>query len=115
MENTDYIALALHPLVEQGVISHGRVAEMLGRATSEIINLYGQHGYPFYDMSEDELLKDVLAAGGETKTEQGQTELIPTICNTCGREYLFEPCQYCSIKKCLEGYDHNLITEILQR
>ena len=103
------IAFALHHLIEKGIISNGKAAELLGVNKLDLIDFYGQHGFPYIDMTEEEFLQEIEPI--PQKVERKKIVLLT--CETCGREYLIEPCPYCSIKKCLEGFDE--AEEILKR
>ena len=63
-------AMILYPHIQQGTISHGRAAEILGIFKMDLIRLYGKMGLPYIEMSDDEIeeelntinyLKEVLA------------------------------------------------------
>ncbi len=63
-------AMILFPYIQQGTISHGRAAEILGIFKIDLIKLYGKMGLPYIEMSDDEIeeelntisyLKEVLA------------------------------------------------------
>ncbi len=63
-------AMILFPYIQQGTISHGRAAEILGIFKIDLIRLYGKMGLPYIEMSDDEIeeelntisyLKEVLA------------------------------------------------------
>lgn len=62
-------AMILYPYIQQGTISHGRAAEILGIFKMDLITLYGKMGLPYITMSDDEIeeelamvnfLKDVI-------------------------------------------------------
>ncbi len=48
-------ALLLYPYILNQTISHGRAAEILGIRKSELIDLYDELGYSYFDMTLDEL------------------------------------------------------------
>ena len=48
-------ALLLYPYILNQTISHGRAAEILGMRKSELIDLYDNLGYSYFDMTMDEL------------------------------------------------------------
>lgn len=52
-------ALLLYPYILNQTISHGRAAEILGIRKSELINLYDKLGYSYFDMTMDDLDKDL--------------------------------------------------------
>lgn len=63
-------AMILYPYIQQGTISHGRAAEILGIFKMDLITLYGKMGLSYIEMSEEELeeeletvnyLKEVMA------------------------------------------------------
>ena len=55
-------ALVIH-LVREGRISSGRGAELLGMPKDAFRELLWQHGVPYSDLTYEELLEDVRAAG----------------------------------------------------
>ena len=52
-------ALLLYPYIKQKVLSHGRAAEILGMHKLDLIDLYEQMGFSYYDMIMDETEDDV--------------------------------------------------------
>ena len=52
-------ALMMFPFVKNGVLSRGRVAELLGVNKFEIISLYQRFGMPFIDTPIDDLEEDI--------------------------------------------------------
>ena len=52
-------ALLLYPYILNQTISHGRAAEILGMRKSELIDLYDNLGYSYFDMTMDELDDDL--------------------------------------------------------
>lgn len=59
-------AMILYPYVHDGVISHGRAAEILGIFKMDLIMLYGKLGLPYIEMTDDEIdeeLKTVKELG----------------------------------------------------
>ena len=48
-------ALLLYPYILNQTISHGRAAEILGIRKSELIDLYDELGYSYFDLTLDEL------------------------------------------------------------
>ena len=55
-------ALLLYPFIQNGTISHGKAAEILGISKWALIQLYGSLGIPYIDMSEEELHEDIKNA-----------------------------------------------------
>ena len=53
-------AMLLYPYIQDGTISHGKAAEILGVHKLDLIVLYGKMGLP-YLQEEDELQEDILA------------------------------------------------------
>ena len=53
-------ALAVYPYIKNGMISHGRVAEMLGVRKDELIELYGNLGIAYFDMDIEEVEEEIL-------------------------------------------------------
>ena len=63
-------AMMLYPYVHDGIISHGRAAEILGIYKMDLIVLYGSLGIPYIEMTSEEIdeelsivnaLKEVMA------------------------------------------------------
>lgn len=52
-------AMILYPYIQEGIISHGRAAEMLGIFKIDLITLYGKMGLPYIEMSEDEIKEEL--------------------------------------------------------
>ena len=55
-------AMLLYPFIQNGTISHGRAAEILGMSKWSLIQLYGLLGIPFIDMEAAELDRDIAVA-----------------------------------------------------
>ena len=54
-------AMILYPYIQQGMISHGKAAEILGIFKIDLITLYGKMGLSYIDMSEDEIEEELKA------------------------------------------------------
>ncbi len=52
-------ALLLYPYIHNNVISHGRAAEILGIKKLDLIDLYDNMGFPYFDMDISEVLNDI--------------------------------------------------------
>lgn len=52
-------ALILYPHILAGEMSHGRAAEILGINKWDLIDLYGEMGFSYYDMTINELDEDI--------------------------------------------------------
>ena len=52
-------AMILYPYIRQGMISHGKAAEILGIFKIDLITLYGKTGLSYIDMSEDEIEEEL--------------------------------------------------------
>ena len=52
-------ALLLYPYIANCTISHGRAAEILGIRKSELIDIYDKLEYSYFDMTMDDLDKDL--------------------------------------------------------
>lgn len=53
-------AMILYPYIHDGVISHGRAAEILGIFKTDLIVLYGRLGLPYLEMTDEELEEELL-------------------------------------------------------
>ncbi|MCM1537481.1 MAG: UPF0175 family protein [bacterium] len=52
-------AMLVYPYIKNGIISHGKAAEMLGLRKMELIALYGKLGLSYFDEQEEELEEDI--------------------------------------------------------
>lgn len=52
-------AMMVYPLIQDGTISHGRAAEILGVYKTDLIEFYDSMGIPYLNQSKEELLRDV--------------------------------------------------------
>lgn len=52
-------AMILYPYIRKKQISHGRAAEILGIHKLDLIDLYGQMGFYYFDQTEEELEKEI--------------------------------------------------------
>ena len=52
-------ALLLYPFVHNNIISHGRAAEILGIKKLDLIDLYDEMGFPYFDMDISEVMQDI--------------------------------------------------------
>jgi len=53
-------AMLIYPAIHSGKISHGRAAEILGLKKFDLIKIYSDLGFPYFDLSADELNQDLL-------------------------------------------------------
>ena len=51
--------MILYPYIQQGMISHGKAAEILGIFKIDLITLYGKMGLSHIDLSEDEIEEEL--------------------------------------------------------
>lgn len=54
-------AMLVYPYIQDGTISHGKAAEILGVGKLDLIILYGKMGLPYFDETEEELEEDMEA------------------------------------------------------
>lgn len=54
-------AMLLYPYIQDGTISHGKAAEILGIFKLDLITLFGKLGLPYIQGSEAELKEDLQA------------------------------------------------------
>ena len=52
-------ALLLYPYIHNNVISHGRAAEILGIKKLDLIDLYDEMGFPYFDMEISDVMQDM--------------------------------------------------------
>lgn len=52
-------AMILYPYIQQGTISHGRAAEILGIFKMDLITLYGKMGLTYLKMSDEEIREEL--------------------------------------------------------
>lgn len=55
-------AMMLYPYVHDGIISHGRAAEILGIYKIDLIVLYGRLGIPYIEMTDEEKDEELSTA-----------------------------------------------------
>jgi len=58
-EELERNALLLYPYVYKKVISHGRAAEILGIKKLDLIDLYDDMGFPYFDMDITDVMQDI--------------------------------------------------------
>lgn len=63
-------AMMLYPYIQNGTISHGKAAEILGVFKMDLITLYGKMGLSYIDMSDEEI-EEELAMVNELKEVTG--------------------------------------------
>ena len=51
--------MLVYPFIQNGTISHGRAAQMLGMFKMDLITLYGEMGLPYFDETEEELEEEL--------------------------------------------------------
>lgn len=54
-------AMLVYPYIQNGTISHGKAAEILGIFKMDLITLYGSMGLVYFDESREELEADLKA------------------------------------------------------
>lgn len=59
-------AMMLYSYIQNGTISHGKAAEILGVFKMDLITLYGKMRLPYIDMSDEEI-EEELAIVNELK------------------------------------------------
>lgn len=52
-------AMMLYPYIQEGRISHGKAAEILGIFKMDLITLYGKMGLPYIKMSDEEIEEEL--------------------------------------------------------
>lgn len=74
-ENEDQIfsrnAMILYPLIQNGTISHGRAAEILGVCKTDLIEFYDAMGIPYLNQGKEELLEDVATIERQKNKSSG--------------------------------------------
>ena len=55
----EQLALLLYPHIQDGEISNGKAAEVLGTSKTELLDFYGELGLPYFTMTEEELEHDI--------------------------------------------------------
>ena len=60
-ERTIRNAMLIYPYIQNGTISHGRAAEILGVHKMDLIEFYNSMGIPYLDLSREELLEDIAS------------------------------------------------------
>ena len=64
-EELERNAMIMYPYINNGTLSHGRVAEILGVKKWDLIELYDRLGFPYLNSVSD--YKDDLCMAGEIK------------------------------------------------
>ena len=54
-------AMLLYPLIREGVISHGRAAEVIGVPKWNLIEFYDSMGLPYLNQSADDLRDEIAS------------------------------------------------------
>ncbi|MCD8023654.1 MAG: UPF0175 family protein, partial [Lachnospiraceae bacterium] len=57
-------AMVLYPYIQNGQISHGKAAELLGMHKLDLIKLYSNLGLPYLDMTEEEFQDELATVRG---------------------------------------------------
>lgn len=52
-------AMMLYPFIQNGTISHGKAAEILGVFKMDLITLYGKMGLSYIEMSDEEIEEEL--------------------------------------------------------
>ena len=52
-------ALLLYPYIAYGDISNGKAAELLGISKTELLDMFGEMGIPYFNQSAEELEQDI--------------------------------------------------------
>ena len=52
-------AMMLYPYIQNGTISHGKAAEILGVFKMDLITLYGRMGLSYIEMSDEEIEEEL--------------------------------------------------------
>ncbi len=56
---TQQTALLLYPYIANGNISNGKAAELLGMSKTELLDMLGEMGIPYYNQTSEELDSDI--------------------------------------------------------
>ena len=52
-------ALLLYPYIANGDMSNGKAAELLGMSKTELLDMFGEMGIPYYNQTNEELDSDI--------------------------------------------------------
>lgn len=52
-------ALLIYPYIKSGKISHGKASEILGIHKLDLIDIYGQFGLPYLEMSDSDFNDEI--------------------------------------------------------
>ena len=52
-------AMLIYPCIQNGEISHGKAAEILGITKNDLLDIYGEFGIPYYNQTCEELANDI--------------------------------------------------------
>ena len=53
------VALLLYPYIANGDISNGKAAELLGITKTELLDMFGEMGIPYFTQTPEELEQDI--------------------------------------------------------
>ena len=56
---TQQTALLLYPYIANGDISNGKAAEILGMSKTDLLDMFGKMGIPYYNQTSEELDSDI--------------------------------------------------------
>ena len=56
---SEQTALLLYPYIANGDISNGKAAELLGMSKTELLDMFGAMGIPYYTQTSEELDNDI--------------------------------------------------------
>ena len=52
-EELERNAIIMYPYIRNGILSHGRVAQILGIKKLDLIRLYDEYGFPYLNSASD--------------------------------------------------------------
>ena len=56
---TKQTALLLYPYIANGDISNGKAAELLGMSKTNLLDMFGEMGIPYFQQSPEDLEQDI--------------------------------------------------------
>ena len=64
---TQQTALLLYPYIAHGDMSNGKAAELLGMSKTELLDMFGEMGIPYFTQTAEELDSDIQTLRSLTK------------------------------------------------
>lgn len=83
-------ALMMFPFVKNGVLSRGRVAELLGMNKFDLISIYQRFGMPFIDSPIEDLEEDIANCEMARRVASGEPVMDFSACSKVSSDFFFK-------------------------